>query len=302
MYKKFKDYNFREIAGHFILMRNTNIVKNTENFIDIDEHIEKCKRDIIEDTKSYYLEMGEYDEEFDYENTFNLDALNEDMTTRKVTDLYEPMYGYICIEKNRGFILYLLGNEEDKLKYVYAPTYWSCENESIDDYEIEIIDDGEYEHAIEFKELIQDDEELDDYVIETRGLKRLDSFRLRYSPDFVNCIISYKNTSFSAKVKLEKIYHNTIYAKYHEQEGVVKLVEDNNISFLFFKPIEQPDDEVALNEYVSAIMELLDKDFGVEEDNCIEFVKDYQKDIETGYINGDLPLETIVRILRECEF
>lgn len=44
MYKKFKDYDFREIAGHFVLIKNTNIVKEPDKYNDIDESVEKIKK------------------------------------------------------------------------------------------------------------------------------------------------------------------------------------------------------------------------------------------------------------------
>ena len=296
MYKKFKDYDFREIVGHFVLMRNTTIINDPDNSY-IDERIEEAKKHIVEDTKNYYKDVYGYDESFDYENTFSIDALNEEMTTRKITDLYEPMYGYVCIEKNRGFILYILGNDEDKMKYIYAPTYWSCEKHNVDNFEMKILDDDEFEHSKIFKEHIEFDEEQDEDVIKTRELTNLDMFRLKFSPDFVTCIVSYKNTNYTAKVKLSRYENNTIYAKYHEQEGIISLVKQNNATFLFFKPIHIINEKEALNKYILNIMDGLEKDFDIERENCLKIIKDFQFIIEKGYINGDLSFETVLKII-----
>lgn len=117
MYKKFKEYSFRDIVGKFVLMKNTDIFRNANKYKYIDESVEKIKQYIIKDTKDYYIDTLQYDEELDFEDTFSVEKLNEDMTTRKVTQLYEPMYGYVSIDRKKGG-LYLLGNEEDKLKNI----------------------------------------------------------------------------------------------------------------------------------------------------------------------------------------
>ena len=299
MYKKFIDYQFREIVGKFVLMRNTDIVKDANKYLYIDNSVEDIKKMIIEDTKNYYKDTMQYNEELDFEDTFSIDALNEEMTTRKVTDLYEPIYGYVGIEKKRGFVLYLLGNEEDKLKYVYSPTYWSCDNEILNNMEIEIIEEEDYEHARVFKEQIQDDEELDEDVIKTREIKELDLFRLKVAPDFVSCIVVYKNANYTAKVKLQRLEQQNIYAKYHEQEGTLKLVNNNDNYYLLFIPTKKINEEFALKEYVSNIIYVLNRDFGLEEKDAVEFLKEFQSIIEKGYISGDLPFETILKIWDE---
>ena len=171
MYRKFKDYDFREIVGHFVLIKNTNIVKEPDKYNDIDESVEKIKNLIVEDTREHYKKQSEDDMDDCIDEVFNIEALNEEMPTRSIYDLYEPMYGYVGIEKKRGLLLYLLGNEEDKMRYVYAPTYFAYGISDIDNIEIEIIDNTDYANFIEFKDQLQNDEELDEEVIKTRNIK-----------------------------------------------------------------------------------------------------------------------------------
>lgn len=296
MYRKFKEYSFREIVGKFILMKNTDIFKNANEYNYIDESVEKIKQYIIKDTKDYYIGTLQYDEEMDFEDTFSIENLNEDMTTRKVTQLYEPMYGYISIDRKRGFILYLLGNDEDKLKYVYSPTYWSCDNKLIENIEVKIIEEEEYKYADLFKEQIQDDEESDEDVINTRKLKELDIFRTEFSPDFVSCLVQYKNLKYIAKVKLKGLEKGNIYAKYHESTGILKVIKKNNSYCLIFIPIEKIDEKLALKKYISSILMALYNEFGVEWCDAIKLIKEFQDTIEKGYISGEFPNETIIKI------
>ena len=296
MYKRFKEYSFRDIVGKFVLMKNTDIFRNANEYKYIDESVEKIKQYIIKDTKDYYIDTLQYDEELDFEDTFSVENLNEDMTTRKVTQLYEPMYGYVSIDRKRGFVLYLLGNEEDKLKYVYSPTYWSCDDKFIENIEIKIIDEDEYEYARLFKEQIQDDEESDEDVINTRNLKELDMFRIEFSPDFVSCFVRYKNINYIAKVKLERLEQENIYAKYHESTGILKLIKENNNYYLIYIPVKKINEELAFKKYISSILTALYEDFDVEEDDAIKLIKEFQETIKSGYISGDLPNETIIKI------
>lgn len=296
MYRKFKEYSFREIVGKFILMKNTDIFKNANEYNYIDESVEKIKQYIIKDTKDYYIGTLQYDEEMDFEDTFSIENLNEDMTTRKVTQLYEPMYGYISIDRKRGFILYLLGNDEDKLKYVYSPTYWSCDNKLIENIEVKIIEEEEYKYADLFKEQIQDDEESDEDVINTRKLKELDIFRTEFSPDFVSCLVQYKNLKYIAKVKLKGLEKGNIYAKYHESTGILKVIKKNNSYCLIFIPIEKIDEKLALKKYISSILMALYNEFGVEWCDAIKLIKEFQDTIEKGYISEEFPNETIIKI------
>ncbi len=296
MYRKFKEYSFREIVGKFILMKNTDIFKNANEYNYIDESVEKIKQYIIKDTKDYYIGTLQYDEEMDFEDTFSIENLNEDMTTRKVTQLYEPMYGYISIDRKRGFVLYLLGNDEDKLKYVYSPTYWSCDNKLIENIEVKIIEEEEYKYAELFKEQIQDDEESDENVINTRKLKELDIFRTEFSPDFVSCLVQYKNLKYIAKVKLKGLEKGNIYAKYHESTGILKVIKKNNSYCLIFIPIEKIDEKLALKKYISSILMALYNEFGVEWCDAIKLIKEFQDTIEKGYISGEFPNETIIKI------
>ena len=309
MYKKFKDYRFDELAGHFVLIKNTKIVKNPEAFSYIDRAIERTKKDIIETTKQYYKEKYDFDDTIDYNDNFSIESLNESMTTRTVKDLYEPMYGYFCIEKTRGYILCLLGNDEDKLRYVCAPLYFLCDSSEPfkDDIEIEIIDDSEFENALLLKEHLQDDEELDEDVINTRKLKNLDIYRTEFSPDYVSCIVSYKNNSYTAKVKLSKYENGTIYAKYHDQEGILNLVESNGTSFLTFNPLKTSNESKALKKYIHSIIDGLMKDYfdcGMARETATYMVKTFKDEIEEAYINGDLPFEIIHKmwdLIEDCD-
>ncbi|MCR5185618.1 MAG: hypothetical protein K6D97_00680 [Clostridia bacterium] len=124
-----------------------------------------------------------------------------------------------------------------------------------DEIEIEILEDGEYEYEKEFKEEIEGNEERDEEVLKTRDIKEIDKFRLEAFPDYVNCVVPYKNTDYSAKVKLEKIEGNTIYAKYHNKIGVLELINENNSQFLIFKPIEETDESKGFKEYVETIID-----------------------------------------------
>ena len=298
-FKKLDKYDFREIVGHFILIKNTYIIKNPDEYNFIDEEIESIKQGIIRDTKEYYTNNAGYNEEYDMEDTFSLDALNEDMTTRKVSDLYEPLFGYVGIEKNRGLVVYLLGNKEDKLKYVYGTTYWPYNDNSLADAFVKIIDDEDFEYAIEFKNQIQNDEEREEEIIKTRDLKGLDQYRLKFSPDFVNCIVPYKRADYSAKVKLEKFENGIIYGMYHNQEGLLELVDNNKSQFLLFKPLEKLDDDQALKEYINAIIDGFKKDYDGKDEDIVEIIKAFHNEIENGYIKGDLPFEVIRRIMDE---
>lgn len=296
-YKKIRDYKFRDIVGHYVLMKNTNIVKKPNKYSFIDKGVENAKKLIIKDTKEYYTNNFGYNEENDYEDTFSLKALNEEMTTRKVSDLYEPLYGYVGIEKERGFIIYLLGNPEDKLKYVYAPTYCGCSDSRLKNVEIKIINDEDFRYDLEFKNQIQNEEERDENVIQTRDIETIDEFRTYFSPDFVNCIVPYKNADYTAKVKLTRIDNGTIFAIYHNQEGILELIKQENSHFLLFKPIEKQNEKEALKEYVDAIIDGIKKDYDESNDVIYELVKTHSNEIEKGYIKGDLPFETIIKIM-----
>lgn len=296
-YKKIKEYNFRDIVGHYILMKNTKIVKKPNNYSYIDEGIENLKKLIIKDTKEYYTSNYGYDEENDFEGTFSLDALNEEMTTRKVTDLYEPLYGYVGIEKERGFIIYLLGNKEDKLKYVYAPTYFSYTDKNIKNVEIKIIDDEDFQYTIEFSNQIQNEEERDEHVIKTREIKEIDEFRLDFSPDFVNCIVPYKNADYTAKVKLKKYEKNTIFATYHNQEGILEVVNNDDSRFLLFKPLEKRNEQEELKSYINSVIAGIKNDYAEDDRTILNIIRKYHKEIENSFIKGDLPFEIIIKIM-----
>lgn len=297
MYRKFNDYSFRDIAGHFVLIKNIDDIKNAIDSNWLEERVEEVKKEIVEDTKKYYKDNYGYDDTFDFEDTFSIEALNEDMTTRKISDWYEPLYGYVCIEKNRGFIVYLLGNDEDKVKYVFLPTYCSCQNNNLDNVEVEIIDDEDYKYAIDFKEQIKDDEEADENIIKTRYLKEIDIFRLKQFPDFVTCFVPYKNSNYTAKVKLLKYENNNIYAKYHNQEGILNLMNKKNNLFLVFQPMCVANEENELKEYINSIVEILEKDYNINKSDSIEIIIDYKSIIEKGYIQGDLPFEIANKII-----
>ena len=298
-YKELTEYDFRDVVGHFVLIKNTDIVDNPNEYKYIDDSIESIKQDIIRDTKDYYTNNMGYKEEDDYEDTFNLDALNEEMTTRKVNDLTEPLYGYIGIEINRGLVVYLLGNKEDKLKYVYGSTYWAYHDKNLTNAFVKVIDDEDYEYVLEFKNQIQNEEERDENVIKTRALKEMDPYRLDFSPDFVNCIVPYKKADYSAKVKLKKFEDGIIYGTYHNQEGILELVKNDNNQFLLFRPTENMDEDKDLKEYIDTIADGFKKDYNVEGKDVIEIIKRYSKEIEKSYIKGDLPFEIIRKIMDE---
>lgn len=296
MYKKFEEYSFRELVGKFVRIKNTELIKNPKDFSYIDDTVEEAKQVIIDDTKQYYAEKFGYDESSDYEDTFSMEKLNKEMTTRKVDDLYEPMYGYFCIEKNRGFVLYVLGNDEDKLKYIFCPTYFKCNDERVKDIEIELIADEEYSNADIFKEQIQYDEERNENVIKTRNLTNLDTYRVEHSPDYVTCFIMYEKANYTAKVKLVDFKNDTIYAEYHDQMGRLKLVNVENGSFLLFKPIGWHNNKKSLKSYMAEILNELIREFCLEDSDAIELVYEYSQMIDECYIAGDLPFETICKI------
>ena len=291
MFKNIRDFNFREIIGHFVLMRNTDIVKNPQKYEFIDEQIEEIKKDIVNNTFDYYKGQNE---EADVEDFINMDALNEEMTTRKVTDLHEPIYAYIGVDSVRGSVVYFLGNEEDKVRFVYATSFLKLNNPKLDNTEIEIID--EYPYEAELKNQIKDEEESDEDVIKTREIKEIDIYRSDYSPDFVNCIVPFADAEYSAKVKLEKIQDGIIYGLYHDIEGIITIQKNNEMNYLLFKPMNKIDDIEALNDFVKSIIDCFTTDYGATQDQIEQIVEVYEEMIKNSYIKGDLPFETIGKI------
>lgn len=297
MFKNIKEYNFRNIVGHFVLMKNTKIVNNPEKYKFIDQQVEEIKQDMIRNTKDYYKATTGYDEELDTEDTFSLDALNEDMTTRKVADLYEPVYGYIGVEKIRGILIYFLGNEEDKLKYVYSCTCNSYTDKEVDNLEIEVIDESDYPYSLEFKNQIEFEEERDEEILKTRELTILDPFRLENFPDFVYCIVPFEEADYNAKVKLEKVENKNMYTLYHNQEGILYLIQEPNSQYLLFKPIVKINKEKALKEYIDTIITILKNDWNGKMEDILFIMNAYASIIEKCFIKGDLPFEAINEIM-----
>ena len=76
MYRKFNDYSFRDIAGHFVLIKNIDAIKNAIDSNWLEERVEEVKKEIVEDTKKYYKDNYGYDDTFDFEDTFSIEAIN----------------------------------------------------------------------------------------------------------------------------------------------------------------------------------------------------------------------------------
>ena len=292
MFKKLREYEFREIINQFVLMRNTDIVKNPIEYEYIDKEVEEIKKDIVNNTVDYYQNKNE---NLDAEELFNMDNLNEVMPVRSVYDLYEPIYAYIGVDSKRGYVLYLLGNKEDKQRYVYSYVYYRLSDHRLDNVEIEILD--EYQYELEVKSQLQFDEERDKHTIQTRDIRKLDLYRTDNSPDYVNCVVQFKNAVYSAKVKLKKIENEIIYALYHNIEGTVSVINRDGMNYLLFKPIRKIDEEKVLKEYLVEIADCFRSDYQATNDQIEQIVQVYEDMIRNCYVKGDLPFETIEKIM-----
>ncbi|MCR5185617.1 MAG: hypothetical protein K6D97_00675 [Clostridia bacterium] len=92
MYKNFKEFNFREIVGKFVLIKNTKIVKQPKDHLFVDECMNDYKTQRIEEIKAYRKQKDEYYEADYLEDKILSDSLDEAITTRTVEDLHEPLY------------------------------------------------------------------------------------------------------------------------------------------------------------------------------------------------------------------
>ena len=105
------------------------------------------------------------------------------------SDIEEPFYGYMYIDKNEGIVMVILGNEENGEKYVHEEYLLNAPYQCVKDFGIEIIDERDYEYA-EIVHMIYDEEsQLNEDVLETRDIEKLDKFRTEYNPDILNCLL-----------------------------------------------------------------------------------------------------------------
>lgn len=109
------------------------------------------------------------------------------------TDIKEPFYAYMYIDKEAGIVMVILGNEENGEKYVHEEYLLNALYERVKDFEIEIIEDKEYEFADTVQFLYSGMRENNEEILYTRDMQKLDKFRADSNPDIVSCFIKSKS-------------------------------------------------------------------------------------------------------------
>lgn len=127
-------------------------------------------------------------------------------------DIVEPFYAYMYIHKEKGIIMVILGNEENEEKYVHEELLLNAEYGFFENFEIELIEDGEYEHAETVRWIYQQDCQSNENILKTREMEELDKFRADNDPDILNCQLLTKTgetIQVCAKIK-EYIENNNV--------------------------------------------------------------------------------------------
>jgi len=292
MYKKFCEYSFRDLLGKFVLVKNSKF-KDYMNDYSLDKFVDDTKKEILKNTFDYYNDK-DYSTDLDF---INIDNLNEDMSNRKADEVYEPFYGYFTIDKEYGYVFYFLGNEEDKLKYVYAPTFIEYNNQIINDADIEIIDEIDYQYFDQFLNQIELDEVRNEDILNTRNNKELDIYRIESNPDQVNCLIKNNNKIYSTKVMLLKELNDFFIARYYNHIGILMEIKDNNSNYLIFYP-DKTITEKDSNLYVMDVIKKLKDDYGLDDLNYNDIDEDFIELIRKSFIQGDTISEAINEIAK----
>lgn len=292
MYKKLCEYSFRDLLGKFVLVKNSKF-KDYMNDYSLDKFVDDTKKEILKNTFDYYNDKDNLTD-LDF---INIDNLNEDMSNRKVDDVYEPFYGYFTIDKEYGYVFYFLGNEEDKLKYVYAPTFIEYNNQIINDADIEIIGEIDYQYFDQFLNQIELDEVRNEDILNTRNNKELDIYRIKSNPDQVNCLIKNNNKIYSTKVMLLKELNDFFIARYYNHIGILMKIKDNNSNYLIFYP-DKTITEKDSNLYVMDVIKKLKDDYGLDDLNYNDIDEDFIELIRKSFIQGDTISEAINEIAK----
>lgn len=292
MYKKLCEYSFRDLLGKFVLVKNSKF-KDYMNDYSLDKFVDDTKKEILKNTFDYYNDKDNLTD-LDF---INIDNLNEDMSNRKVDDVYEPFYGYFTIDKEYGYVFYFLGNEEDKLKYVYAPTFIEYNNQIINDADIEIIGEIDYQYFDQFLNQIELDEVRNEDILNTRNNKELDIYRIKSNPDQVNCLIKNNNKIYSTKVMLLKELNDFFIARYYNHIGILMKIKDNNSNYLIFYP-DKTITEKDSNLYVMDVIKKLKDDYGLDDLNYNDIDEDFIELIRKSFIKGDTISEAINEIAK----
>jgi len=138
----------------------------------------------------------------DYDQKFVLVRKTENFL--EDTDIKEPFYAYMYIDRQFGIIMVILGNEENGEKYVHEKYLLNALYERVQDFEIEIIEDEEYEFSDTVRFLYKENREYHEEILQTRNMKKIDKFRVDSHPDIVSCFIMSKSgqyTTVLAKIK-----------------------------------------------------------------------------------------------------
>lgn len=154
-------------------------------------------------------------------------------------DIIEPFYAYMYIHKKLGMLMVILGNEENEEKYIHEDLLINAEYGFFENFDIELIEDEEYEYADTVRWIYEQDCVSNENVLKTRDMDKLDKFRTKGNPDMLNCQLLNKE----GKTR-------QIYAK------IKDYIEENDI--ILVEKFENIDE---LNEKKEDYVEELTKDF-----------------------------------------
>lgn len=146
-------------------------------------------------------------------------------------DIIEPFYAYMYIHKEKGTIMVILGNEENEEKYVHQELLLNAEYGFFENFEIELIEDEEYEYAETVRWIYQQDCQLNENILKSRDIEELDKFRADNNPDILNCqLLTKTGETIQVSVKI----------KDYIEENDVMIVErlDNTDNLLLAKHIK----------------------------------------------------------------
>ena len=196
------------------------------------------KKEEMENKKKMYKKVSdmnfrEYNNRFALVKNTGIDFEECDI------NIIEPFYAYMYIHKNLGTLMVILGNEENEEKYIHEEYLFNAEYGFFENFDIELIEDEEYEYADTVRWIYKQDCVSNENVLKTRDINKLDKFRTKNNPDILNCQLLSKTGET-----------RQIYAK------IKDYIEENDIML-----VEKFENTNELNEKKADYVEEFTKDF-----------------------------------------
>ncbi|MBO5478685.1 MAG: hypothetical protein J6A04_03100 [Clostridia bacterium] len=182
------------------------------------------------------MNFREYNDRFALVKNTGIDFMECDV------DIVEPFYSYMYIHKNLGMLMVILGNEENEEKYIHEDLLINAEYGFFENFEIELIEDEEYEYADTVRWIYKQDCVSNENVLKTRNIDKLDKFRTKENPDMLNCQLlnkEGKTRQVYAKIKdyieendimLVEIFENTDEINEKINDSIEDFIKKNDVN------------------------------------------------------------------------